>query len=105
MLFKKILFFAAFSLVATGLKAQIILTENEAVIRALKNSSNASASLLNIQQQQQLLKSAINIPNPELTWQSPSGTFYTGGVTQSLDFPTVYAKQYQSRSVFCRTIE
>ena len=80
-----------------GLKAQTILklTENDAVGKALKNSRNASAAFLTIQQQRQLLKSAVNIPNPELTWQSPSGLFYVGGLTQTLEFPTVYAKQYQ----------
>ncbi len=97
MLIKKILFSAAFILAATGLKAQIIvkLTENDAVAKAVKNSRNASAAFLSIQEQKQLLKSAVNIPNPELTWQSPSGLFYVGGITQTLDFPTVYAKQYQ----------
>lgn len=95
MLIKKILFSAALILAASGLKAQTLLTENDAVVKALKNSKNASAALLSIQQQRQLLKSAINLPNPELTWQSPSGLFYTGGVSQSLEFPTVYAKQYQ----------
>jgi len=95
MLIKKILFSAALILAASGLRAQTLLTENDAVVSALKNSRNASAALLSIQQQQQLLKGAVNIPNPELTWQSPSGFFYTGGVTQSLEFPTVYAKQYQ----------
>ena len=46
-------------------------------------------------QQQQLLKSAINLPNPEFFWESPTGNFYTGSITQSFEFPTVYGKQVQ----------
>ena len=92
---KKILFSAALIIAVTGLKAQTLLTENEAIAKALNNSRNASAALLDIQQQQQLLKSSVNLPNPQLTWQSPTGSFYTGGVTQSFEFPTVYVKQYQ----------
>ena len=75
--------------------SQSLLTADEAVAKALKNSKNVNAALLNIEQQKQLQKSAINIPNPELTWQSPTGIFYVGGVTQSFEFPTVYGKQYQ----------
>lgn len=95
MLIKKILFIAVFTASITGLKAQTVLSENDAVAKALKNSKNAEAALLNIQQQKQLLKSAINLPNPQFLLQSPSGERYTGGVTQSLEFPLVYAKQYQ----------
>jgi outer membrane protein TolC len=75
--------------------SQSLLTADEAVAKAIKNSKNANAATLNIAQQKQLQKSAINIPNPELTWQSPTGMFYVGGVTQSFEFPTVYGKQYQ----------
>ena len=75
--------------------SQSLVTQDEAMDKALKNSKNANAAILNIEQQKQLQKSAINIPNPELTWQSPTGAFYVGGITQSFEFPTVYAKQYQ----------
>ena len=75
--------------------SQSLLTADEAVAKAIKNSKNVNAASLNIALQKQLQKSAINIPNPELTWQSPTGIFYVGGVTQSFEFPTVYGKQYQ----------
>jgi outer membrane protein TolC len=81
--------------IAYSASSQRLLTEDEAVFKAIKNSKNANAAILNVEQQKQLQKSAINIPNPELTWQSPSGAFYVGGVTQSFEFPTVYGKQYQ----------
>lgn len=42
-----------------------------------------------------MLKSSINLPNPELFVESPTGNFYTGSIIQSIEFPTVYRKQYQ----------
>ena len=71
------------------------ISEADAVIMALKNSRNISASDLVIKQQKQLLKSSYNLPNPEVFIESPTGNFYTGSVTQSIEFPTVYGKQYQ----------
>ena len=71
------------------------ISEADAVIMALKNSRNISASDLVIKQQKQLLKSFYNLPNPEFFIESPTGNFYTGSVTQSIEFPTVYGKQYQ----------
>lgn len=67
----------------------------DAVSMAIKNSKNISASDLVIKQQKQLLKSSINLPNPELFVESPTGNFYTGSFTQSIEFPSVYGKQYQ----------
>ena len=74
---------------------QQLLTESEAVEIALKNSSALKAAGLTVRQNEQLVRSARNIPNPDITFDSPSGTFYTLGVQQSFRFPTVY--QYQSQ--------
>ncbi len=71
------------------------ISAEEAVSLALKNSKNISASDLVIKQQKQLLKSSFNLPNPEVFVESPTGNFYTGSITQSLEFPSVYGKQYQ----------
>lgn len=76
-------------------KAQQLLTEADAVSKAMSNSKNIQASGLQVKEQQQLLKSAINLPNPEFFWESPSGTFYTGSITQSIEFPSVYSNQYR----------
>lgn len=92
---KKIFLFFFFFLFAFCAFSQNLLTADEATLRAIKNSNNAKAAILNIEQQKQLQKSAINIPNPEVTWQSPTGLFFVGGITQSFEFPTVYGKQYQ----------
>lgn len=75
--------------------AQKVLTESEAVSKALANNKNIQAASLQVKQQQQLLKSAINLPNPDFFWESPTGNFYTGSITQSIEFPTVYSNQYR----------
>jgi outer membrane protein TolC len=75
--------------------AQQVLTENEAVSKALANNKNIQAASLQVKQQQQLLKSAINLPNPDFFLESPTGKFYTGSITQSFEFPTVYSNQYR----------
>ena len=62
---------------------------------ALQNSRNLSASNLNIKQQKQLLGATFNLPNPEVFVESPTGNFYTASITQSIEFPSVYNKQYQ----------
>ena len=80
------------SLAAT---AQQVLTESDAINKALANNKNIQAASLQVKQQQQLLKSAINLPNPEFFWESPTGNFYTGSITQSIEFPTVYSSQYR----------
>lgn len=75
--------------------AQNVLTESEAISKALANNKNIQAASLQVKQQQQLLKSSINLPNPEFFWESPTGNFYTGSITQSIEFPTVYSNQYR----------
>ncbi len=75
--------------------AQQVLTEDEAVSKALANNKNIQAASLQVKQQQQLLKSAINLPNPEFFWESPTGNFYTGSITQSFELPTLYSNQYR----------
>lgn len=75
--------------------AQQLLTETEAVDKALKNSPSLKAATLTVRQSEELVRSARNIPNPDLTFDSPSGTFYTLGVQQSFRFPSVY--KYQSQ--------
>jgi len=76
-------------------EAQQVLTESVAVSKALANNKNIQAASLQVKQQQQLLKSAINLPNPDFFWESPTGNFYTGSITQSFEFPTVYSNQYR----------
>jgi outer membrane protein TolC len=88
-----LIFISLFTSVASFCQKQI--SEADAVIMAVKNSKNISASDLVIKQQKQLLKSSINLPNPEVFAESPTGKFYTASITQSIEFPSVYGKQYQ----------
>jgi outer membrane protein TolC len=88
-----IVFLSAF--ISLHSAAQQVLTENEAVAKALSNNKNIQAASLQVKQQQQLLKSAINLPNPDFFLESPTGKFYTGSITQSFEFPTVYSNQYR----------
>ena len=74
---------------------QQLLTEQEAVTLAIKKSNTVAASNLTIQQQKQLVKGSINLPNPEVFVESPTGNFYTASITQSFEFPTVYTRQKQ----------
>ena len=60
---------------------------------ALVYNPMIKASDSRVQQQQHLINSAINLPSPEVLMQNPTGTFYTFGVSQSFDFPTVYISQ------------
>ena len=82
-------------LAAVNVNAQSVLTETEAITKTLANNKNINAASLQVKQQQQLLKSAFNIPNPEFFWESPTGNFYTGSITQSIEFPSVYTNQYR----------
>ncbi len=82
-------------LIAFPAPAQQLLTESEAVSKALSNNKNIQAASLQVKQQQQLLKSAFNLPNPEFFWESPTGNFYTGSITQSFEFPSVYTNQHR----------
>ncbi len=71
------------------------ISEQDLILMAIKNSRNVNASSLAVLQQKQLLKGSFNLPNPEVFIESPTGNFYTGSVTQSFEFPSVYGKQYQ----------
>lgn len=80
-------------LVLQAAGAQQLLTEADAIARALGNNKNIQASSLQVKQQEQLLRGTTNLPNPEFFLESPTGNFYTGSITQSIEFPTVYSNQ------------
>lgn len=82
-------------LLPTFCLAQKLITEEEALSLALKNSASISASTLTVTQNKQLQKTAYNFSNPEIMVESPTGEFQTVGVIQSINFPTVYVKQFQ----------
>lgn len=94
-MFKKSLIAIVGALIASATYSQKLISAADAVSLAVKNSNNISAASLSVKQQQQLLNSTINLPNPELFLEAPTGNFYTPSITQSIEFPTVYGKQYQ----------
>lgn len=94
-MFKRITTVFTGLLIIVNAYSQKIISELDAVNMALKNSRNISAAGLLVLQQKQLLKSSYNLPNPDVFIESPTGNFYTGSITQSIEFPTVYSKQYQ----------
>lgn len=87
-------------LLSTWAWSQRTLTPDEAVEAALKNSHALKASSLVIKQNEQLIHSTRTIPNPELTFDSPTGVFYTLGVQQSFRLPTVYHQQAQLQQAY-----
>lgn len=94
-MFKRIIIVFIGLLILAKAYSQKIISEADAVSMAVKNSRNISAAGLSVLQQKQLLKSSINLPNTDIFIESPTGKFYTGSITQSTEFPTVYSKQYQ----------
>lgn len=94
-MFKRIVIVFTGLLSLSSVYCQKIISETDAVNMALKNSQNISAAGLSVLQQKQLLKSSINLRNPDIFIESPTGKFYTGSITQTTEFPTVYSKQYQ----------
>lgn len=75
--------------------AQKPLSETEVVDLVVGNSPAIRAADLSIRQSGQLLKSAYSIPNLDVFTDSPSGEFYTVGINQSFQLPTVYKRQYE----------
>ncbi|MBK9450797.1 MAG: TolC family protein [Bacteroidetes bacterium] len=59
----------------------------------LSHSPALQAAALEIKRQQDLVSSAVNLPNPQVLLQNTNGLFFSLGVQQNLDFPTVYAAQ------------
>jgi outer membrane protein TolC len=75
--------------------AQKVLTSEEALRLSLLRSPNLKATDLQIEQSNQLQKASVDLPNPDLTFESPTGEFMTIGVLQSFSFPTVYSTQHK----------
>lgn len=80
---------------SSRLFAQGLTTPEAAIQAALQNHPLAQAAAFDAQAKKHAEKSALNIPNPELNAESPTGDFYTLGVSQAFEFPTVYARQKQ----------
>lgn len=82
-----------FSLIIQSLSAQI--TPDSAIRAALQNHPSVKAAAFEVQAKKYGEKTALNLPNPEVNVESPTGEFYAVGVLQSFEFPTVYSRQKQ----------
>ena len=69
------------------------LTLQQALDAALQHHPSVKGANLMAQQQQQLLPGAGGLADPLVTVESPTGNFYTLGVTQSFSLPGVYRRQ------------
>ena len=83
--------FVVFLLLSANVYSQKILQLQTVIDSSLVNNPSVKAANATVQQQQHLVKSAINLPSPEILLQNPTGNFYTIGAQQSFDFPTVYS--------------
>lgn len=93
-LLKKLnLFLVAFLLLSINVFSQKTLPLQTVIDSSLVNNPSIKAANATVRQQQHLVKSAINLPSPEILLQNPTGNFYTIGAQQSFDFPTVYSSQ------------
>lgn len=81
--------FLVFALAVGQIFGQI-LTADQAVQSALQNHPKIRAAALESDAKRIAEKSARALPNPEINAESPTGEFYTVGVLQNFDFPTVY---------------
>jgi len=68
-------------------------TPDSAVQAAFQNHPSVRAATFDVQARKYGEKTALNLPNPEVNVESPTGEFYTIGVLQSFEFPTVYTRQ------------
>jgi len=73
--------------------SQKAVTPDEAVRAALQNHPSVKAAAFDVQARKYAEKGALNLPNPDVNAESPTGGFYTLGISQSFEFPTVYARQ------------
>jgi outer membrane protein TolC len=77
-------------------KAQVLISEQEVIDKALQNYPLIVSSIKKIEQQKALLPSAFNLSNTELLWQAPTGDGMRLSVLQNIEFPTVYLAQHRA---------
>jgi cobalt-zinc-cadmium efflux system outer membrane protein len=69
------------------------LSLQQALDSAVQYHPASRSAALQVQQQQQLLPGVAALSDPLVTAESPTGDFYTVGVTQSFALPGVYRRQ------------
>lgn len=73
--------------------AQEVITVEDLIALALKESPMRKAAALQVTRQETLVRKATMLPDLEGMFESPTGDFYVAGVEQTFEFPTVYSHQ------------
>ncbi|RYY82071.1 MAG: TolC family protein, partial [Chitinophagaceae bacterium] len=100
-----LLVYTSLTLLAWSAAAQTVLTRDEAVARAIGNQRNLQAARLNITQQQQLLRGAGDISNPQVTVELSPYEPLILGVQQNFNLPGVYRNRRTLQSERIRLAE
>ncbi len=77
------------------INAQQPISLTDAVARMDTTHPELKVAGQRIQKQQELRPAAVNLPNPQLLFQAPTGTEMRPSILWTTEFPTVYAKQRQ----------
>jgi len=88
--------FAALLIIALSvidIDAQTMYTEAQVIESAIASHPSLKAASSSVASKKENEKAAFSLPGPTIYTQSPSGTFYTLGINQNVDFPTVYSNQ------------
>jgi len=68
-----------------------VITLSEAKLKAEQSSALVQSALLELESNREMEGTAFNLYQPQLLLQAPTGNFYTIGVQQNFDFPSVYS--------------
>jgi outer membrane protein, heavy metal efflux system len=91
--YKKIILLNLLIALSVLSKAQVLLTEEQAIELALNNSYLLNSAELRVEQQRQLKGISFNLHNPELLFEKPFTDHLQIELSQDFSFPTVYLIQ------------
>ncbi|MFN0031273.1 MAG: TolC family protein [Flavobacteriales bacterium] len=74
-------------------QAQRIITQEEAIQLAIQQHPLLKAYNSRVGASHAMEKTAVSLANPSIYTEAPTGNFYTIGISQTLEFPTVYSRQ------------
>jgi outer membrane protein TolC len=99
------LFFSFFLFVNTTSKAQQTISLNDCIKRAIDHHPQIAVADAKINHEKSLKGAAVNLPNPQLLFQSPNGTQMRTSVLWVVDFPTIYMQKYKGQQLFTESAE
>lgn len=93
----KLFILCSFILVQCFILGQTAVSLEEAYALSLRNNPQMLLSHQKVEREKSLLKSTFNLNNLDIIFEAPTGLQQRPGIMQFIDFPTVYAKQYQTQ--------